>query len=372
PVIIPTPDMNKPAMPGEGPGPVIIPTPDMNKPAMPGEGPGPVIIPTPDMNKPAMPGEGSGPVIIPTPDMNKPAVPGEGPGPVIIPALDVNQPTEQGKGSKPVPMPLPEEHTIGSKSKEHKKEQGKKELERYVENLQETEQELETRYQDEIKVLTRLQNLFNESQDKETLAKRVQSIIEASIQPLAQSELNPYQNRGNSVPRRPVEDEEQQYLNEIENVLKSIQDNMSKPPSQKKTFLKDSIDEKDIEEDKSASYKRDLMRVRDIFTDSAEIEPFEEKDENIDWVRISMAELISMPQFSYEWCTNPFVTYCYHKFGFLILGRDKHIEQYYIGVPDIYDTKRKFILSIDKVESFRGRSNQNLKPGDYGYWIVRV
>lgn len=85
-----------------------------------------------------------------------------------------------------------------------------------------------------------------------------------------------------------------------------------------------------------------------------------------------MAELISMPQFSYEWCTNPVITYCYHKFGFLILGRDKDIEQYYIGIPDMYDTKRNFILSIDKIEAFRGRTGDNLKPGDYGYWIVRI
>ena len=364
PVIIPTPDsnkpgMNKPAKLGEGPGPVIIPTPDsnkpgMNKPAKPGEGPGPVIIPTPDsnkpgMNKPAKPGEGPGPVIIPTPDKNQPAKPGEGPGPVIMPMPGENEPEEPEDGIGPVIMPTPDEDDLG--------------------------EGYDQRYQDEIKVLTRLQNLFSESSDKEMLARRVQSIIEDSVKPLSQS-TSFNQNRANAVPHKNREDEEQQYLNEIENVLKSIQNNMNAAKDEKKSPFneKETVENEKVEdkEDEEQDIKGDLLRVRDIFTDSSEIEPFEEKDEEIDWVRISMAELISMPQFSYEWCTNPFVTYCYHKFGFLILGRDKNIEQYYIGIPDIYDTKRKFILSIDKIESFRGRSNKALQPGDYGYWIVRV
>lgn len=308
--------------------------PGMNKPAKPGEGPGPVIIPTPDSNKPGM---------------NKPAKPGEGPGPVIMPMPGENEPEEPEDGIGPVIMPTPDEDDLG--------------------------EGYDQRYQDEIKVLTRLQNLFSESSDKEMLARRVQSIIEDSVKPLSQS-TSFNQNRANAVPHKNREDEEQQYLNEIENVLKSIQNNMNAAKDEKKSPFneKETVENEKVEdkEDEEQDIKGDLLRVRDIFTDSSEIEPFEEKDEEIDWVRISMAELISMPQFSYEWCTNPFVTYCYHKFGFLILGRDKNIEQYYIGIPDIYDTKRKFILSIDKIESFRGRSNKALQPGDYGYWIVRV
>ena len=395
PVIIPTPDankpgMNKPASPGLGPNPVIIPTPDvnkpeMNKPASPGLGPNPVIIPTPDankpgMNKPASPGLGPNPVIIPTPDvnkpgMNKPASPGLGPCPVIMPTPDannpeMNKPASPGLGPNPVIIPTPDDTEPGIEiappCKKNMSTEAE-ELARYIQSMQQTQQDVDTPNQDEIKVLMRLQNLFNQSTDKQTLATRVQSIIDASMNPLSKVQSNTYDANRNNTSNELEVDEEREYLNQIESVLKSIQQNLGIETEEKKTDL-----EETLEDDKVANFKRDLLRVRDIFFDSTEIEPFEERDENIDWVRISMAELISMPQFSYEWCTNPFVTYCYHKFGFLILGKDKQIEQYYIGIPDIYDTKRKFILSIDKIEAFRGRSNKELKPGDYGYWIVRV
>ena len=334
------PELNKPASPGLGPNPVIIPTPDankpgMNKPASPGLGPNPVIIPTPDINNP---------------EMNKPASPGLGPNPVIIPTPDDTEPG--------IEIAPPCKKNMSTEAEE---------LARYIQSMQQTQQDVDTPNQDEIKVLMRLQNLFNQSTDKETLVTRVQSIIDASMNPLSKVQSNTYDANRNNTSNELEVDEEREYLNQIENVLKSIQQNLGIEPEEKKTDL-----EETLEDDKVANFKRDLLRVRDIFFDSTEIEPFEERDENIDWVRISMAELISMPQFSYEWCTNPFVTYCYHKFGFLILGKDKQIEQYYIGIPDIYDTKRKFILSIDKIEAFRGRSNKELKPGDYGYWIVRV
>ncbi|MGL4797973.1 MAG: DUF6128 domain-containing protein [Cellulosilyticaceae bacterium] len=115
------------------------------------------------------------------------------------------------------------------------------------------------------------------------------------------------------------------------------------------------------------------MRLRDIFEYSDTIQPFNEEDANIDWIRLSMAELMSIKQFSYEWCTQSFITLSYHKFGFLLLGRDKKLEEYYIGIPDIYDPKQRYILSLDKIERFRFRDENNVsKPGAYGYWIARV
>lgn len=302
-----------------GPGPVIVP-----KPA---GGPGPVIVPKPE-EAPChvifpMPEGGPGPVIVPKPE--------GGPGPVIVPM--------PGEGPGPVIIPKPGEACT---------EKDECECKVYVPISEDGDAT-------EVEILRGLQTAFARTPNKEDLASRVERIIKESVSPINVSkQMRPLVNR--------VDKEEEQYLNQIENVLKSIQNNIGEDLKEKKTSL----------EDEASDYKRDIIRVRDIFNDSTAIEPFEEKDSHIDWVRISMAELISMPQFSYEWCTNPVITYCYHKFGFLILGKDKQIEQYYIGIPDIYDTKRKFILSIDKIEAFRGRNNEDLKPGDYGYWIVRI
>ncbi|MBC8579879.1 DUF7922 domain-containing protein [Zhenhengia yiwuensis] len=349
PVIMPEPE--------DGPGPVIIPEPE--------GGPGPVIIPEPE--------GGPGPVIIPEPEGGLgPAIMPE-PDPVIIPPKKeckcyVITPMKDEEGPGPVTMPEPEkcEPKPACEAKQKEKEchvmTPMKEESKPESTVTSDECECKTYVPisedgdvTEIEILRGLQEAFARAANKEDLAKKVESIINESVSPIyVAPQMRPTNNR--------VDKEEEEYLSQIESVLKNIQNNIGEELKEKKTPL----------ENETSAYKCDIARVRDIFNDSSPIEPFEEKDSHIEWVRISMAELISMPQFSYEWCTNPVITYCYHKFGFLILGRDKDIEQYYIGIPDMYDTKRNFILSIDKIEAFRGRTGDNLKPGDYGYWIVRI
>ena len=309
-----------------------------------------------------MPEGGPGPVIIPEPD------------PVIVPPKKeckcyVITPMKDEEGSDPMIMPKPEKcepkPTSETKQKESechvmtpmKEEESKPES---TVTSDECECKIYVPISEEgditeVEILRGLQEAFARAANKEDLAKKVESIINESVSPIyVAPQMRPTNNR--------VDKEEEEYLSQIESVLKNIQNNIGEELKEKKIPL----------ENETSAYKCDIARVRDIFNDSSPIEPFEEKDPHIEWVRISMAELISMPQFSYEWCTNPVITYCYHKFGFLILGRDKDIEQYYIGIPDMYDTKRNFILSIDKIEAFRGRTGDNLKPGDYGYWIVRI
>ncbi|MBU3810720.1 MAG: hypothetical protein H9893_03605 [Candidatus Niameybacter stercoravium] len=321
-------------MPEGGPGPVIMPEPE--------EGPGPVIIPEP------------GPVIVPPKKECKcyvitPMKDEEGPGHVIMPEPEKCEPKpasemKQKEKDCHVMTPMKEEEC----KPEPAATSDECECKVYVPISEEGDVT-------EIEILRGLQDAFARASNKEDLAKKVESIINESVSPInIAPQMRPTNNR--------VDKEEEEYLSQIESVLKNIQNNIGEELKEKKTPL----------EDEASAYKCDIARVRDIFNDSSAIQPFEEKDPHIEWVRISMAELISMPQFSYEWCTNPVITYCYHKFGFLILGRDKDIEQYYIGIPDMYDTKRNFILSIDKIEAFRGRTGDNLKPGDYGYWIVRV
>ena len=356
-------------MPEGGPGPVIMPEPE--------DGPGPVIIPEPEGGPgpviiPEAEG-GPGPVIIPEPEGGLgPAIMPE-PDPVIIPPKKeckcyVITPMKDEEGPGPVTMPEPEKCEPKPACEAQQKEKEchvmtpMKEESKPESTVTSDECECKTYVPisedgdvTEIEILRGLQEAFARAANKEDLAKKVESIINESVSPIyVAHQMRPTNNR--------VDKEEEEYLSQIESVLKNIQNNIGEELKEKKTPL----------ENETSAYKCDIARVRDIFNDSSPIEPFEEKDPHIEWVRISMAELISMPQFSYEWCTNPVITYCYHKFGFLILGRDKDIEQYYIGIPDMYDTKRNFILSIDKIEAFRGRTGDNLKPGDYGYWIVRI
>lgn len=307
PVVMPEQKPSKPEKvekPEECQVTVTMPAQELNKPAKPGEGPTPVIIPTPEPSEPSKPEK---------PEECKKTEKSEGPCKVFIPVPDEEKPAKPGEGPCKVFIPTQDGDDAV-----------------------------------EIEILKDLQEMFNRAPDKEVLATKLQGMIQANTNP-----MNP--------PNEKRINEEEEYLNQIEAVLKSIQESIDIESREKKTL-----------EDKQTTYKRDIVRVRDIFNDSTPIEPFTEKDEEVDWVRISMAELISMPQFSYEWCINPVISRCYYKFGFLILGREKKIEQYYVGIPDVYDTQRQFVLSIDKIESFRGRSKEKLQPGDYGYWIVRI
>lgn len=206
----------------------------------------------------------------------------------------------------------------------------------------------------EVELLRNLQEAFAQSPNKKEFAKKIESIIYESVAPI-HLEMKRQQDT------MEVDQEEAQYLNQIESALKNIQDHIGEELKEKKTLL----------DDEPSPGKDDLARVREIFNESDAIEPFEKKDANIEWVRITMAELISIPQLSYEWCMNPIITSCYHKAGFLILGKDTQIEQYYIGIPDVYATNRDFVLCMDKIESFKGQK-EVLEEGDYGYWIVRI
>lgn len=113
-------------------------------------------------------------------------------------------------------------------------------------------------------------------------------------------------------------------------------------------------------------------RVKEVFESSTPTTPFKAMHSPISWVMMSTAELISMPELSYEWCTQPFITYCYHKFNHLILGKDNEIEQYYVGIPDVYHPSRRYILALDKIEGFRCCEDKNPSAGDFGYWIARI
>ena len=365
-VIMPKPEVEKPAKPEEGPCPVIMPKPEVEKPVKSEEGPCQVIMPKPEVEKPAKPEEGSCQVIMPKPEVEKPAKPEEGPCQVIMPKPEVEKPAKPEEGPCPVIMPKPEVE------KPAKPEEGPCQVFILTPDEEKSAKPeggpckgfIPTSDGDdavEIEILTDLQEMFNRTADKEMWANKVQDIISANVNPMnRQGQMQSQKGRKEQTNEKKMSEEEE-YLSQIELVLKTIQDSIDTESKEKKTL-----------EDKQSDYKRDIARVRDIFNDSTTIEPFAEKDKGIDWVRISMAELISMPQFSYEWCTNPVISRCYYKFGFLILGKDKQIEQYYVGIPDIYDVQRKFVLSIDKIESFRGRNNNKLEPGDYGYWIVRI
>ena len=156
-----------------------------------------------------------------------------------------------------------------------------------------------------------------------------------------------------------------------ENVKENIDSNEEKNEDVQEDFLKTKIEDIPEEYDNLGEYL-DYTRAEEIFRSSDTIYPFEAKDEDRDWVKISLAELMSIPQLSYEWCTNPCITFCVHKYGHLILGKDRNIGQYYIGIPDQYHPARRSMLATDRIERFLCCKDINPMVGEYGYWMINI
>lgn len=89
-------------------------------------------------------------------------------------------------------------------------------------------------------------------------------------------------------------------------------------------------------------------------------------------MRISDAELASIPGLSCEWCEQPAIIHSYVRFGHFILGKENGMNQYYLGIPDIYHPSRQKILEIERIECFKTRDGSKTKIDKIGYWIARL
>ena len=114
-------------------------------------------------------------------------------------------------------------------------------------------------------------------------------------------------------------------------------------------------------------------RLKTLYNSAPQVQPFEKEDDKMSWVRISLEDLSSVSTLSHQWCTQPFVTFSFYKYNEIILGKEKGLEKYTIGIPDIYHPERKNILQSDtKVEKFVCRSCVMPTIGEYGYWLINL
>ncbi|MDF2596886.1 MAG: hypothetical protein K0R69_3227, partial [Clostridia bacterium] len=122
-----------------------------------------------------------------------------------------------------------------------------------------------------------------------------------------------------------------------------------------------------------AQEESDGDKVSALYNSAPRIQPFEYREDQTEWVRISLSDLMTVPSLSKEWCTQPFVTFSYYKYNEIILGKDKKLNKYYVGIPDIYHPERKNILQADvKIEKFMCARRAQPTIGEYGYWLIEV
>lgn len=110
-----------------------------------------------------------------------------------------------------------------------------------------------------------------------------------------------------------------------------------------------------------------------IYNQALPIQPFQYRQEDIDWVKIDFADLKGICELPKGWGTQPFVTFSYYKYKEILLGKTRASGTYCLGIPDIYHPERQELLNTDvKVQKFMCR--QNVKPtiGEYGYWVISL
>ena len=98
------------------------------------------------------------------------------------------------------------------------------------------------------------------------------------------------------------------------------------------------------------------------------MQPFEKQNRDVQWVRISLNEDLTLPNNICDLLNEAFVEAAYRQYNHLILGKalDEGLKRYYIGIPALYDPKDKII----GFRQFKCSENAEPKSGDYGYWLI--
>ena len=108
--------------------------------------------------------------------------------------------------------------------------------------------------------------------------------------------------------------------------------------------------------------------VEAILKSHTHMRPFKKQNRSVNWVRISLDEGLSLPDYIRDLLSEPFVEAAYSQYNHLILGKaaDDGPKRYYIGVPALYSPG-------DKLAGFRQfKCSEDTEPslGDYGYWLI--
>ncbi|WP_456297753.1 DUF6128 domain-containing protein [Cellulosilyticum ruminicola] len=195
-----------------------------------------------------------------------------------------------------------------------------------------------------------------------------------------ETDSNEVDDKENRVEESP---EEIDYLEEIERKLQDIQSRLKKEANKERQIVSEEVtktlETKVSQADSERNQKQEDSRTKrniststlaEIYAKGEVVESFIQEEADTQWVKIPYREFLKIPNLSYEWCTQPFITFAYYKYNEILLGYNGE-GKYYLGVPDIYSPNRQSILSDPiKVTGFLCRQNMQPANGEYGYWII--
>ncbi|WP_058485829.1 DUF7922 domain-containing protein [Defluviitalea phaphyphila] len=112
--------------------------------------------------------------------------------------------------------------------------------------------------------------------------------------------------------------------------------------------------------------------LKDIINKSIRMNPFEKVNEDMEWYRISYEELPLIVDYPWRWYSNPYLLVGAKKYNHLLLGKNKELNTYCLGIPDIYFPKTKEGAKRFGCNTFLCCRDIKPAPGEYGYWIINL
>lgn len=88
---------------------------------------------------------------------------------------------------------------------------------------------------------------------------------------------------------------------------------------------------------------------------------------DMDWIICDLNEAYLLPQLNISCIKNVFVEYSYKKYSHIIIGKNKN--NYYIGIPDLYEE-----TSLEQAKSigFNDFIKKNNDGTNWGYWVKSI
>ncbi|OON97189.1 MAG: hypothetical protein ATN36_03885 [Epulopiscium sp. Nele67-Bin005] len=117
--------------------------------------------------------------------------------------------------------------------------------------------------------------------------------------------------------------------------------------------------------------EKQRFKIRDLFKKSYAINPFHRDVEPIEWVETSIGELKQILNLSNSWEEQLRGAFSQEELELVILGKDKEIEQYYIGIGSKY-VNADDILKIEYLERFKPHHAKAPSQGEAGYWVGTI
>lgn len=127
-----------------------------------------------------------------------------------------------------------------------------------------------------------------------------------------------------------------------------------------------------ITEEELINLKPKNTNIDFIFNNNLKMSPFEKQNKNINWVRLSIRELINLPIDFWLYANHPFILSAYYKNKHMIFGVDNQKDEYILGLPDKYQPEYKGVLK--KLGFLQFKCCKDKKPirDDYGYWLMPI